>query len=136
MMPTDLRNYVLADPAIADVIGSRMFPTIIPQGTTFPCIGYMQASAVRLNALDGPTKLAQWRMSFTVLSETYQEAKDLGDAIRKRLDGARGTFGTTKFGQIKLDMEIDGFAQEAGSEASSPGLHRLIQDYLVTFTET
>ena len=137
MMPTDLRGYLLADATVAGLVVARVFPVVIPQGTLFPAVAYQETVALRFTSLDGPTGLAQWRMSFAAFAETYQAVKDVGDAVRKRFDGKKNfVFGSTTFGAIKLEGEIDGFEQEAGSEASSPGLHRVVQDYLITFTES
>jgi hypothetical protein len=137
MMHNDLRDYLLADATLFALVNTRIFPAVIPQGTLFPCIGYMEVSTTRFLALDGPTGLAQWQMAFASFAETYQQAKAVGDAIRKRLDGkSKLTQGATYFGAITMASELDGFDAEAGVNAATPGLHRVVQDFRVTFNET
>jgi hypothetical protein len=132
MFEADLVAYLKADTAINTMTGGRVFPNIVPQGSAFPAISYNQVSAIRLrNVPDGPTGRAMPRISINSWAAKYLDVKNLSDAVRLRLDGFKGTMGTTNVGRITLDNEFDDFAEEAGTS----GVHRVMQDFIFSYIE-
>jgi len=59
------------------------------------------------------------------------DVRTLAEAVRQRLNGFRGMMGSTRVGRITLDNEFDTFEEEAGQS----GLHRVTQDYIISFIE-
>jgi Protein of unknown function (DUF3168) len=132
MLVIDLTAYLKADATIAATVGPRVFPNVVPQGSDFPSISYNQVSGVRLYDIpNGPTGRAIPRITINSWAERYLTVRQLADAVRERLNGFRGLMGSTEIGRITLDNEFDTFEEEAGQN----GIHRVTQDYLISFTE-
>lgn len=132
MWAVDLTAYLKADATIAAAVNGRVFPNIVPQGSAFPAISYNQVSGARLrNVTTGPTGRAMPRVTVNSWAAKYMDARSLADAVRLRLDGFRGLMGSTRVGWITLDNEFDSFEEEAGTT----GIHRVMQDYILSFIE-
>jgi len=131
----DFREKVLAAPAVAAIVARRMYPNYFPEGTPFPAITYANTSAIRLISFDGPIGYTTARLSVGAWADTYADAETLADAVRKSVNGFRGTFGSTFFQAIKCENNLDTFGEGADQEASSPGVHRVILDFAVSFNE-
>lgn len=132
MLVIDLTAFLKADPTIAAAVGGRVFPNIVPQGSTFPALSYNQVSGVRLYDInDGPTGRAMPRITINSWAERYLAVRQLADAVRQRLNGFRGVTGSTFISRITLDNEFDTFEEEAGQS----GIHRVVQDYIISFVE-
>ena len=132
MLAVDLTAFLKADPTIATAVSGRVFPNIVPQASPFPAISYNQVSGVRLYDInDGPTGRAMPRITINSWAVRYLDVRNLADAVRKRLNGFRGMMGSTNVGRITLDNEFDTFEQEAGQD----GIHRVVQDYIISFVE-
>jgi hypothetical protein len=131
----DLREKVLAAAPVAAIVARRMYPNYFPEGTDFPALTYAKSSVVRLWSLDGPTGYASARVTIGAWSDNYAAALTLAEAVRIALDKFRGTFGSTFFQSIKCETDLDTFAEATDQEASSPGIHRLLLDFTVSFNE-
>jgi Protein of unknown function (DUF3168) len=132
MLAADLTAYLKADTTVATAVSGRVFPNIVPQGSAFPAISYNQVSGVRLYDINnGPTGRAMPRITINSWSDRYITVRQLADAVRERLNGFRGIMGSTNVGRITLDNEFDTFEEEAGQS----GIHRVVQDYIISFEE-
>jgi uncharacterized protein DUF3168 len=128
----DLTAYLKADVTINATVSGRVFPNVVPQGTAFPSISYNQVSGVRLRNLPlGPTGRAMPRITINSWAVRYQDARALADAVRLRLNGFTGVIGSMTGCRITLDNEFDTFEEEAGTN----GIHRVVQDYIISFIE-
>ena len=133
-MLSDLRAYVLSDATVAALVNSRMYPVKLPQNVTYPALSYNQVSGVRIYDLCGPTGRAKPRISINSWGESYADARALADAVRRAIQGFRGTLGDSPGAQIddvKLDNEIDLDEPEAGTV----GVYRVMQDYIISHVE-
>ena len=81
-----LRAILVADPAVAALVGTRAYQTALPREPTFPAITYQMVSRVQ----DSMTGIVQARMQYTCLATTWKGAADLADAVRCCLHGYRG----------------------------------------------
>ncbi len=81
-----LRSILVADPAVAEIIGARAYQMHLPREPTFPAITYQMVSRVQ----DSLTGLVQARMQYTCMAESWRGAADLADAVRCALHGYRG----------------------------------------------
>lgn len=73
-----VRAYILADPALADAIGDRLWPVKLPQNPTLPAITAQRISGVRFGVLRGPAGLARPRIQFDVWAREGRESDDGG----------------------------------------------------------
>jgi hypothetical protein len=124
-----LHAFLLADPAVAALIGTRMTPLVLPQNTAYPALTYQRISGQRLRSVDGPAGRARPRMQIDSWAETYLEAKALAAAVRRALDGYAGPMGAAQVGAVSLDDERDIHEDE-------PKVSRVTQDYLISHEET
>lgn len=125
---TELRTYTLAGAGVAALVGARMHPRMLPQTPTLPAIVYQRIDTRRLHHLDGPDGLPRARMQVTCWATTPAGAYDLAAAVRSRLDGYRGTWGSLSIGACLCvgERDID------DPEAKRSGV---AQDYMIQFGE-
>jgi hypothetical protein len=134
MLP-DLVNHLTTDAAVIAKVGDRVYPQILPQAPVFPAITYNQVSGVRERDLCGPTGRTRPRITINAWAERYADARALADAIREALSDLSGSImgGSpgTLVDDIALDNEFDLYEEEAGTK----GVHRVVQDYIISFVE-
>lgn len=87
-----VRSLLLTDPAIALVVGTRIYPVKAPQGATYPLITLQQISGVRHGQLRGRAGMAQPRFQIDAWTKegataNYKAARALGALIMARLEG-------------------------------------------------
>lgn len=137
---TDLRSFLLADGTIAGLIGTRLYPNLLPQSPTFPAMTFGWVSGNRFHHLDGAAGIAGPRVQFDCWALTYLEAEALFEALRLALDGFRGDIGGSPptrriqgiFSEGERDLYEDGAAIGSGSGA---GLYRRSADFTIVYEE-
>lgn len=130
-MLSELRSYLLADPAVTALVGQRMHPESLPQNVTYPALSFAQVSAVRERDLCGPAGFAHPRVTINSWAETYAVAHQLATAVRQALDGFHGEAfvpAGVRIGSVRIDNELDGDEPEIG-------LYRVLQDYIISHSE-
>jgi hypothetical protein len=98
------------DPDVSAIVGDRVYPLIMPQGSPLPAVTYQRISSARFYAHDGPSGLARPMIQLSCWAESYDEAKQVAALVRKALESASGTLG----GQdgvpvqgIRVEDEVD-----------------------------
>lgn len=109
-----LRTYTLAGSAVAALVGTRMYPRMLPQTPTLPALVYQRIDTRRLHDLAGPDGLPRPRMQVTCWAPLPLSASGLAAAVRQRLDGYRGAMGTVSVESCLLVGERDVTDTEAG----------------------
>lgn len=98
MAVTDIEGaiyYLLAaDATVSGLVGTRIYPNLVPQAASLPAITYQQISGVREHTADGADGIVESRFQINCWASTYTGAKSLSDAVRKELDGYKGTVGS------------------------------------------
>jgi len=128
-----LRSFLRSDPTIAGLVGARVYPIKLPQGTTGDSIVYNRISGAGDYHLQGLSGFANHRYQIDAWASTADKATVLADAIRDRIDGYRGDMGTdsppivTVQGVFMADQRED-YDDEAK-------LHRMSRDYFINFME-
>lgn len=89
-----VRAYVLADAAIAAVIGTRFYPVKAPQAGTYPLVTMQKIAEPRYPHLRGSGGMASAHVQIDAwVKETgaaFSSAQHLGELIRRRIDGFSG----------------------------------------------
>lgn len=116
-LEAELRTYTLAGAAVAALVGTRMHARMLPQAPTLPAIVYQRIDTRRLHDLDGPDGLPRARMQVTCWGTTPAAAYSLAGAVRARLDGVKGTWGTLTIGASLCVGERDLDDPDAGRSA-------------------
>lgn len=133
-MEEALVTRVTSGVAVAALIGTRMYPLVVPQDVALPAIAYQRISSKPIMAHGGPVGLTRARVQLTLVGRSYAEVKELADAVRARLNGLRGTVGGVMIEAIILDNEADDDIPDA---AARPVVDSklVFQDYLVMFLD-
>lgn len=104
-----LRAQILADPAIAAVVGTRVYPRQLPQQPVLPAITYTRVDTARGHEMSGPDQLPKPRMQVTPWAADVLTATNLAALIRKRLDGTSGMWSSVEIGSCLCvgDRDLD-----------------------------
>ena len=127
----DLRDYILADSAVAAKLGTRLFPAMARKsyGTTDPYAVYTMVSNDATYTQDG-TSSSVWRVivfQFDIFSKSAVTAEATGDAILARVESTKFSQGTTDFGAVFLDTDFDNFEDATRADGSSGLFRKTIQ---------
>ena len=129
MIGTSLRTFLLADPTVSALVGGeRIHPVLLPQGASEASVSYRRISGRGVHGTEGRLNLNGPRVQIDAYSRSADEASELADAIRDRIDGYRGTVGLVRFKGIFLANEQDLFDADVK-------MHRVSRDYFVWFSE-
>lgn len=112
-MTTELRALLLATPALAQLVGTRVDWGSRPQGSKLPNVVLHlidEGEGVTQKGRDG---LLQARVQIDAWADTFGEARLLQTIIRERLNGYRGG-GLQGVFLVGSRLERDGEANEAG----------------------
>jgi hypothetical protein len=81
-----LRLLILADPAVATLLGDRAYPLVLPQAPTLPALTYQRIpGGTRVESHGGDSGLTQARIQLDCWAETYLAAKEALQAVRLAL---------------------------------------------------
>lgn len=81
------------DGDVAAIIGSRIYPNVIPQDASLPALAYQVISRPGLMAHDGPPGYAWPRFQFTAQADDFDQVVDLMNKLRIAFDGFSGLMG-------------------------------------------
>ena len=121
------------DSSISTIIGTRLFPLVIPQDGSMPAITYQQISGDRDHVLSGPTGFTKNRYQFNCWATTYGGAKRLFEALRIFWDGFSGTVLTIAIQCVQMENEIDSIAKKPGVDVIDRFGKQA--DFIISFTE-
>lgn len=127
-LEAELRTYTLAGAAVAALAGTRMHARMLPQTPTLPAVVYQRIDTRREHDMAGPDGLPRPRMQVTSWATTPAAAYDLAAAVRQRLDGYAGTWGTLTIGSCLCVGERDLDDPDAGRSG-------VAQDYMIQYQE-
>lgn len=123
-----LRDYILADTAVAAIVGTRMYPLVIPQSGKQPCLVYAKQGRERQQLFCGEDGLKRTTVVIDCYAKIYDDAVGLANAVSAALRDFSGAMGATRVPRIFLDAEIDLSDME-------PGLYRQSQTWIVWHRE-
>jgi hypothetical protein len=133
MSGPNLHEFLTAVPAVAAVVGDRVYPDIIPQHvydevTRSPCIVYQRLGATRSATYCGHDLLVAAAIQVDHYAQDFDAAVQLGDLTRQALRDYSGTMGTVRVRWCRLDSETHLVEPE-------PGLFRLSADWTIWYVE-
>lgn len=107
-----LFTYLSTYAGLTSLISTRVYPLVIPQGATLPCLTYQRISTVRSPSLDSSgigNELSSARFQFDVWATTALSAKTITDQLRAALHGKKGTMGSVTIHSALVDDEQSNF---------------------------
>lgn len=120
--------------AITSATTAGVHPVLATQNAPFPLVVYRRSATRRERGLGGNFGVPVATFSVSIVSQTYSEAKDIADAIRRKVDNFTGDFSGVKIILTALTAEQDNM--ERPPEGQSKPLYRVDQVYDVRFQET
>jgi hypothetical protein len=125
-----LRTLLITDAQIAAILGTRVYPLILPQGPTLPAATYFKVSGEDQISNSGSQDYGWARYQIDAWATTFTAAQTLADLIRSRLHGFNGavTSGSDSWSfQGIFAMTVRDFYE------SDPKQYRVSRDFMVWF---
>lgn len=103
----------LLNGSIEALVGNRIYPVTIPEGSALPCLSYQVISGASDYSMDGSAETEK-TFQFDAWGKAYADVKAIMQALHSVLDGFSGTLsdGTEVTGTFR-GIELDDFESEA-----------------------
>ena len=109
-----MRTYILADAQVANLVGARMYPRMLPQTPILPALVFQRIDTRRLHSTwTAPTVCRAPPADHLLGRPAHDDAATVAQAMRARLDGVTGTIGASTIG-ASLHRQRDVTDAEAG----------------------
>jgi hypothetical protein len=129
-----LGDALVAAPAVAEIVGDRVYPVIAPASAAIPFITWRRQAVQREATLSGPSGIASVTLAVDMYATTYEAVRELADRCRLTLDGFGGSLGNwISVRNVSLLNESDGFVQLAGGDL--PPVYSVTQTYTILWQE-
>lgn len=125
-----LSAFLADDPAVAALIGDRIYPNQVPQQhpnslEVMPCAVFQLAGGERQAIFCGTDGTVGAQYQLDIYGTDRDEIPPIARAIRRRLRDYSGLMGEARIYKVSLDSEFD-----VGPEPE-PGLYRRTQLYTI-----
>jgi hypothetical protein len=136
-----LRAYLLADSTISTAVGgTRVHPTILPQGTNgpaVPAIVYGTISEITDHHTQGASGLVMARIQIDAYAQTASAADSLARAVKERIDGFGGVMDDGASPPGVTPVNVQGVFSENARTGYEPDsmLYRSGRDFRIWFEE-
>lgn len=104
--------HAVAGTSIASLIGTRLYPSMIPQDASLPAAAYQRVASTRMTAHDGATGHATATIQVTCQATTYSAANQVANAFIARFDGVKGNWGSgspVEVFRCTVETDVDSF---------------------------
>jgi hypothetical protein len=129
-----LRTALVGTTAVTSLVSSRIYPVLAPASASLPFVTWRRSGISREQTLRGPMGVPRVSVEFAIYGSTYEQARDVADAMRLVLDGYGGTSNNTEVKQASLEQESDDFVTLTGADL--PPVYQITQSYDVWWQET
>lgn len=148
MIEKGLALFITGDTGVAALIGDRLYPTKLPEGTARPAVTYARTATRRDYGVSGVLNPVRATVEVSCWGDSYADAKTLADAVRQATrtdgkgngktlgDGYRGPMGAAdEFFVQKTDVgdDADGYAPPV--DESDQGVYSVSLSVGVWFVE-
>jgi len=96
--------------ALTSLVGTRIYPLVVPQDVAMPAVAYQKISGIPQRAHTGFSGLHQDRFQMTCEADDYATAKAVEVALRHCWDNYVGTQGGVKIEAAQVTNSVDGFS--------------------------
>lgn len=134
--PEDYLYYRLTStPAVARLVGFKVYPIAVPKSAGFPFIVYKRQNIIRESHLSGPMFMPLLSIQVASWALTHDAARELGDEVRLALDGNTGTAMGVTIQDMRLVSETDDFLDPTAVGAQLPPAYEVRQLYQIRWQE-
>lgn len=85
-----LFSYLNQDAEIRKIVGSRIYPMVIPQSSAIPALVYCPTAAKHDDVLGGSSGYIKQNMQISCHDTTFKKARKLSQLIRRKLQDYHG----------------------------------------------
>lgn len=114
-----LYNILSTDADVSAIVGDRIMPLVVTQGTALPAIRYQLINTEPVDTKDGVADCDFLNVQVDCFTNErkadsggYTQAADLAKKVRTALDRKSGTFSGFAIDQITFENENDNFDEE------------------------
>jgi hypothetical protein len=122
-----LRSALIANATVAGLVSNRVYPVVAPASAALPFVTWRRVAIRRQQTLGAPMGMPVTSVEYSIYGATYEQAREVADAMRSVLDGYGGTSNNTEVKQTSLEQESDDFVTLAGAEL--PPAYQITQQY-------
>ncbi|MDW7651314.1 MAG: hypothetical protein SCM57_08270 [Bacillota bacterium] len=97
--------YLMADTALQNKIGERLYPLLLPQKCQLPAVVYSLVSIERRPALQRDTGFAKQILQFSCHAKNYSDAVATAQLLRGALQDYNGNMGSLFIGAVLVVSE-------------------------------
>lgn len=121
-----LQAHLVADAGVSALIGTRVYPDIMPPGSAKPAAVYTLIGNMRGSTLCATDTLVAGQYQIDAYATSYKASKLLAKALFGCLADYKGVIGEFKVSRIFILSEVD-------LDDPDPGLYRVSQTYQVWY---
>lgn len=129
-----IKHRIETSPTLAMLLGFRLYPIVAPVSAGLPFCVYQRSVIERNQTLAAPVGVPRVSMQIDTYSATYEQAREVADALRENLDGWSGSAYGVDVKHVALESERDGFVQLDGSEL--PPVYQVTQTFDISWQES
>lgn len=97
-----LYGRLAAATALTTLIGSRIFPAFVPQGTATPYVVFLRTDEIEDEAMTANSDVLQTEFDVLSIGATYAEAEGVHEAVRNACRRFQGTVGGVEIADMLL----------------------------------
>jgi hypothetical protein len=131
-----IRGFLLADDDITAIVGSRIYPVILPQGVRQPSIVYHIIDETEAYHYRGPVGLVASRVQIDAIAPSADAANNLALLAKERLSGFAGPMEYGGSPPDSVDVQSVQFITTQPEDFNNDlQLYTKRRDYMVWFVE-
>jgi hypothetical protein len=129
-----LRTALVSSTAVTSLVSSRIYPVLAPASASLPFVTWRRTGIQREQTLRNPMGMPRVTLEYQVYGVTYDQTREVADAMRVVLDGYGGQSENTVVDQVSLENESDDFVSLGGAEM--PPAYQITQTYDIRWQES
>jgi hypothetical protein len=129
-----LRTALVSSTAVTSLVSTRIYPVLAPSSASLPFVTWRRTGIQREQTLRNPMGMPRVTLEYQVYGVTYDQTREVADAMRVVLDGYGGQSENTVVDQVSLENESDDFVSLGGAEM--PPAYQITQTYDIRWQES
>jgi hypothetical protein len=129
-----LRTALVSSTAVTSLVSTRIYPVLAPASASLPFVTWRRTGIQREQTLRNPMGMPRVTLEYQVYGVTYDQTREVADAMRVVLDGYGGQSENTVVDQVSLENESDDFVSLGGAEM--PPAYQITQTYDIRWQES
>lgn len=101
---------LMATAGLVALVGSRVYPQVVPQDAAMPALAYQRISEMPQYSHSGFSALSRTRFQITAEAGTMATVKAVAQQVRIALRGVTWTFGTVDVLASFIETSTDGYS--------------------------